>query len=162
VALCRSLDSYQPVLLEVEIAERTVSARTTVQRALSALYGLTIATSACPHTLFFRPMARFHLPLASEEETLFRAASSDLMAQYFRLRAGAPADWELTGLVGIYRDMQLINRARVARLRYAEEKDASVNAVILLDLLATAFPEHSIHAAVAHLEPLFDGFLAER
>ncbi len=157
---CR-FDSFRPVALEVETLQRSISANTTLQRALSALFGLTIGSSACPHTAFFRPMARFHLPLASEEETLFRAVSSYLMAQYFRCHRGDSADWELSGLITIYRNIQAVNQGMVARLRHAEQKDAPVNAIILLDMLARAFPD-DIHEAVAPLEPLFAEFLQKR
>ena len=68
--------------------ERRVSAETTIQGGISSLVGLLMATSGCPLTSFFKPMARFHLPFASTQETLWRAASAYLLAQYFKYREG--------------------------------------------------------------------------
>ena len=70
-----SLSSFDQVELTVITGERTTTARTTAQRAISSLMGLLIATSGCPQTAFCVPMARFHLPLANEMETAYRAAS---------------------------------------------------------------------------------------
>jgi hypothetical protein len=79
--------SYDTIRLDVTTRERFISQDTTAQRGISSLLGLLIATSGCPHTRFLRPMARHHLPFASCEETLYRAASMyalvilDLFAQ---------------------------------------------------------------------------------
>ncbi|MBL0028409.1 MAG: hypothetical protein IPO95_04770 [Rhodanobacteraceae bacterium] len=93
VDLCAGLDSYEQIRLTVVTPERRVQAETTVQRGLSSLLGLITATSACPHTGFFRPMARFHLPLANEEETVYRAISTYLLAQYFGTLWASPSIW---------------------------------------------------------------------
>jgi hypothetical protein len=37
-----------------------------------------------------KPMARFHLPLASEEETIYRATTMYLLAQYFLREVRSP------------------------------------------------------------------------
>ena len=80
--------SYDEIDLEVIMDMRRVSNRTTAQRGLSSLMGFVIASSGCPHTHFFKPMVRFHLPLASEEETIYRAVSMYLLAQYFLRKDG--------------------------------------------------------------------------
>jgi hypothetical protein len=102
-----------------------------------------MATSGCPITTFFRPMARFHLPFANAEETTYRAVSTYLLAQYFRKRRGEPADLELEGLTTLYEDLHRLNRAFAKRLRGARGTDSSVNAVILLDVLAGALTSES-------------------
>ncbi len=132
--------SHASVSVEVTTPERTVSAATTLQRAVASLVGLLMATSGCPHTAPLAPMARFHLPLASEEETIYRAASMYLLAQYFRRREGLEPDYELCGLTAIYRNLAVVNRAMARRLRDASEQDAAVNAVVLLDVLAKGVP----------------------
>ena len=43
-------------------------------------------------------MAQFHLPLANDSETIYRAASMYLLAQYFLKREGRDADLEIEGL----------------------------------------------------------------
>jgi len=136
--LCKSFPSYQNVKLEVITAERTISGDTTMQRALSSILGLIMATSPCPHTEYFKPMARFHLPLASEDETIYRAASMYFLAQYFRRKDGLDCKLDLDQLKNNYENLQIINKALAKRLQVAVNNDSTVNAVVLLDLLSKA------------------------
>lgn len=148
--------SHDHVFLEVDTVERTISRQTTIQRAVSSLMGLLLATSDCPHTRFFKPMARFHLPLASEEETVYRAAASYMLNQYFRKKRGQQPDFDLSGLQLIYHHIQEVNQAMAQRLRQASSADSPVNAIILLDLYAKAMP-YAIDQALAELAHLFAG-----
>ena len=54
---------------------------TSAQQAMSSVLGLIMATSGCPWTDRLRPMARFHLPFASEAETLYRSVGMFLLAR---------------------------------------------------------------------------------
>lgn len=128
--------SHEPASVEVITKERRYYCDTTAQRGLSSMLGLIIPTSGCPHTAFFRPMARFHLPFSSEEETIYRSTSMFLLAQYFRYREQGKADIKLKGLKDIYKNMEQVNLALARRIRDASKADSSVNAVILLDLFA--------------------------
>ncbi len=128
--------SYDMVDVRVIMAERTVSQHTTAQRGIGSLMGLLIAGSRCPHTAFLKPMARFHLPLASREETILRATSIYLLAQYFRKQEGHTPDMEFEGLVDLYRNMQTVNAFTARRLRGATETDSSLNALLVLDIYA--------------------------
>jgi hypothetical protein len=157
-ALCERLLSYDAVKLEVVSAERTITNHTTAQRAVSSLMGLIFATSGCPHTVFLKPMARFHLPFASEEETLFRASSMYLLAQYFRGKRGLSSDLELAGLRTLYAALHQVNAAMAQRLRAIVSKDSAVNAVVLLDLLAKALP-HSIAESLEEIRYPFEAYL---
>lgn len=152
------LQSHEPVQLHVHESRRTVSASTTAQRAISSLLGLIMATSACPHTAHFRPMARFHLPLASMEETVYRATSMYLLAQYFAGRGGKHTDLDLSGLAEICANLEVVNRAMAQRLRGASEEDATVNAVVILDVLAKTLP-FAILDELAGMRPLFSSYL---
>lgn len=154
----RGLVSHSGLEMIVVTPEREIRAATSAQRALSSLMGLIMATCACPEVAWLRPMARFHLPLASEEETIYRAASMYLLAQYFRQRAGAAPDFDLAGLAGRYQRLHVINVAMAQRLRSVVDKDAPVNAVILLDLFAKAMPS-SVDDSLAELEYLFRAYL---
>jgi hypothetical protein len=109
---------------------------------------------------FFKPMARFHLPLASEDETVYRAAANYLLAQYFLCNQGKKPDFELKGLKTIYQNMQIINTTIAQRLRAATETDSSVNAIILLDLYAKAMP-YVIKEALEEIRQLFVPFLEQ-
>lgn len=152
--------SHDKVRVVMHSAWRTVSADTTAQRAFGSLMGLVMATCGCPDAAWLRPMARFHLPLANEEETIYRAASMFLMAQYFRARHGGATDLNLDGLRQHYQRMHEINLAMARRLRAACDKDAPVNAVALLDLFAKILP-WSIDESLAEIEYLFRSWLED-
>lgn len=152
--------SYEKIQIRVTTKERTIIQDTTAQRALSALFGLIMATSGCPHTAFFKPMARFHLPLASEEETTYRAVSMYMLGQYFVCREGGTPDYRLEGLAEIYENVQIVNCAIAGRLGAASEKDSTVNAVILLDLYAQTVPI-VIEESLAEIRHLFAPFLSK-
>ena len=155
--LCERLLSHDQVKLEVVSAERTIVNQTTAQRAVSSLMGLIFATSGCPHTVFLKPMARFHLPFASEEETLFRASSMYLLAQYFRGKQGLAVDLELAGLKTLYIALHQVNGAMAERLRAIISKDSAVNAVVLLDLFAKALP-YSIAESLEEIRYPFEAY----
>jgi hypothetical protein len=155
---CSGLDSFEPMELTVITSERAITAKTTAQRAISSLMGLLLATSGCPETAFLRPMARFHLPLASELETVYRAVSMYLLAQFFIERKGVPADFDLEGLRQRYQGLRQVNLGLCKRLRQAASSDSSPNAIVLLDCFAQALPD-MIDNALSELEPLFAPYL---
>lgn len=135
------LPSHAQATVEVYTAERTVSQETSVQQGVGALMGLIMATSGCPLTTFFRPMARFHLPFANQVETTFRATSTYLLADYFRTRdSDEDPDRGLEGLRKIYQQVHTLNLAMAERLKAATRSDSSVNAVIILDTFALMLP----------------------
>ncbi|MBI5844428.1 MAG: hypothetical protein HZB23_07160 [Deltaproteobacteria bacterium] len=153
--------SYDPVLLEVTSRERKVTAQTTLQRGLSSMMGLIMATAGCPHAAFLKPMARFHLPLAGEAETLYRATSMYLLAQYFKARDGQAPDLSLAGLEEHYGAMETVNISMSKRLRAAMATDPAVNAVIILDTYAKLLP-FSISESLDVVRPAFGDYLADR
>lgn len=140
--------SYDEVDVEVVTPQRTIHTRTPSQAALRSLMGLLIACSGCPRTAFFKPMARFHLPFADQDETMARAVGAWLTVQYFRNADGRSATLDLAGLDRIYEHMRTVNKATAERLRAATRTDASVNAVALLDMYALLVPylvESTLH-----------------
>jgi hypothetical protein len=155
--LCGSLVSYDQVTLKVVTPERNIMANTTIQRAVSSLLGLIMATSPCPHTEYLKPMARFHLPLATEEETIYRTTSMYLLAQYFRSKEDLDYALNFDGLTTIYLNLKIINKALATRFRAAIKEDASVNAIILLDLLSQAVT-WSIEDNLEELKELFKSY----
>lgn len=150
--------SFDTVMLEVRTAEREVSQTTTVQRAIASYMGLVIATSGCPNTMFLRPMARFHLPLASEEETIYRAFSMYGLAQFFIYQEKTRADFSFKGLEGRYKNLLIVNQSIVARLRAASTNDSSVNALLNLDVYARAMP-YVVEDSLEELRYLFSYYL---
>lgn len=153
--------SYEEISAAVITGEKTISLETTTQQALSSLMGLVVATSACPYTAFLKPMAYFHLPFASEEETIFRAASTYLLAQYFLSKSQGIPDIRLDGLMEIYKKLQVVNCAMGERLRAATKNDASVNALILLDTFAKAMP-FVIDESLEEIRYLFEPFFSNQ
>jgi hypothetical protein len=153
--------SYDQVRLEVVMDERTVSRTITAQKGLSSLVGIVITSSGCPHTKYFKPMLRFHLPLSSAAETIYRAVSMYLLAQYFIIKEGGKADFELHGLEKIYNNMHVINMAIAERLRVASKTDALVNAIILLDMFTGTIPS-VIEESLEELRYLFTPYLENK
>ncbi|MFH0933711.1 MAG: hypothetical protein V1879_00730 [Pseudomonadota bacterium] len=150
----RNVLSYEEVSMEVSTPERTVTKQTTAQRALSSLMGLVMATSGCPHMVFLKPMARYHLPLATEEETIFRAVSTYLLDQYFLHKQSMPVDLDLKGLKKIYAEIGVVNAAMAKRLRAISTEDSAINAIVRLDILAKALP-YSVEESLEEIRYLF-------
>jgi hypothetical protein len=148
------LFSHDRIDVEAECCGRRVSSSTTAQAAASSLIGLLGAASGCPHTAFLRPMAWFHQPLATIEETVFRAVTTWLLGRYFAVEQGKAADWQLTDLKRRYEQLHKVNLGLAERMRLASEKDAGVNAVVRLDTFAKTVP-YSIDDMLAELRPLF-------
>ncbi len=120
--------------------------------------GLVSAASGCPHMAPFRPMGRFHLPMAEMSETFYRVASMYLMAQLMRKNAGLDAELSLDGLKLLYANVHDVNISLAERLRDAAREDASVNALILLDAFAQNLPL-SFETRLEDFEPLFKAYL---
>jgi len=146
--------SYEKVKVIVQAAERVYSSDTTIQKGLSSMLGIYMVTCGCPILSQIKPMVRYHLPFASLEDTIYRAASSYLLRQYFLHIKGEEADWNLKGLVDIYRQIQTVNIGLMERFRALAKKDASVNAMVLLDIFAKELP-YSIEESLKELEYLF-------
>jgi len=152
--------SYTAANATVTTKERTVSARTTIQKALSSLVGLRMATCGCPVLAKLRPMARFHLPFATLAETVYRSASAYLLAQYFLRRRGKKADLDLAGLRRLYDDIHEVNVSLSERVRSAPSGDAHLNALVILDLFTVAMP-NSIDDNLAGIEQLFASYFED-
>ncbi len=130
--------SYDKARVHVETPDRTYVRDTSVQNGLSAILGIYMVTSGCPILDKLRPMVRFHLPFATSTETIFRAVSMYLVAQYFRSMKGLPLDWSLDGLVSIYQEISKVNKGMWKRLSKASSFDANVNALIVLSTFGDA------------------------
>jgi len=152
------LISYDKIHLDVETKERFISQNTTAQKGISALMGLVIASSGCPHTDFLKPMARFHLPLASRDETVYRATCMYMLAQYFCHKEGSSGDFDFKGLIKLYRNLENVNMAIAERLNYASKSDSTVNALILLDIFNKTLPM-AIDTSLEQLKYLFKAYL---
>jgi len=114
----------------VKTPERDYSKHVTLEEGVRAMMGLVMATSACPVFSMLRPNARHHLPFASIDEYVLRAASLYLMRQYFIAQEGGQPDWALTGLMKANEQFQLVNHAFWQRSLQAFQNDANSKALL--------------------------------
>lgn len=150
--------SFETTSVRVRTAERVYEKDTTLQKGLSSIIGIYMVTSNCPVMDQLRPNVRFHLPFASMDETVYRAVSMYLMAQYFLMRKGRPPDWELKHLVETYHAVAKVNQGMSDRVRHATAEDANVNAVIILSTQGGMVPTY-VEDSLAEMEHLFGGFI---
>ncbi len=154
----KDIVSHEQVLVVVTTEERQYSKTTTLQEGLSPLIGIIMSTSGCPIMDLLKPMARFHLPFASLDETIFRMASMYLMAQYFQKQDGRAPAWTLDGLADVYAQVGIVNRDFALRLRDAAKKDANVNALVNLDCFAQMVPL-AADDLLREIKPYFAAYL---
>ena len=138
---------------------RKYSARVNMTHAVGSLIGIFMATSGCPIMDRLKPMVLTHLPFPTTEESIYRTVSMYLLAQYFRFKSGREPDWHLEKLGDFFEDINLVNQAFVKRLTDFVEKDASLNAVVLLNAFAIAAKRVIAKERFAELEQLFEAYL---
>lgn len=151
--------SYELADVEITTAERTFKKRAPLQSAVSSLLGIYMVTSGCPVMDKLRPMVRTHLPFATGTETLYRAISMYLMAQYFLYKRGRTPDWDLNSLVKIYEEVRVVNRGFYRRIAATHIEDASLNALVHLDYFADLASFSLDHQKLAELEQMFEAYI---
>jgi hypothetical protein len=149
----KALVSFDTVGVTVTQAERTIYAETTAQQAMSSVLGLIMATAGCPWTDRLRPMARFHLPFATEAETVYRSVGMYLLA---RELAGEHTQG-FAALETLYENLHVVNRDMSRRLGAATRTDPARNAMALLDAYTTLLPA-AIESSLKELKPYFDAW----
>jgi hypothetical protein len=154
VQTLNALVSFDSVGVTVTQAERTIHAQTTAQQAMCSVLGLIMATAGCPWTDRLRPMARFHLPFATEAETVYRSVCMYLLA---RELAGANGTPGFAALEELYKNLHVVNRAMSRRLGAATRSDPARNALALLDSYSTLLPA-ALECSLDELKPLFDAW----
>jgi hypothetical protein len=153
-----ALVSFDTVGVTVTQAERTVYAQTSAQQAMSSVIGLVMATSGCPWTDHLRPMARFHLPFASEAETVYRSIGMFLLA---RALADSDKSQGFAALEALYENLHVVNRDMSRRLGAAARTDPARNAMALLDAYTTLLPA-ALERSLDELRPLFDAWQTKK
>ena len=155
--------SIDEVFMEVETEERTISTTTAIQHVLSSMLGLIAPISGCPKTAYMRPLARFHAPMATEEETVFRVAGMYLLAQYFltnSANSGKKGQFDFAGLIQIYNDMHDLNKSVASRLQMATHSDSMKNAITLIDMYSTLIPM-LLEDQLVEIRSFFNAYLPE-
>jgi hypothetical protein len=150
----KALASFDTVHVTVEQSERTVYAATSLQQAMSSVFGLIMATAGCPWADHLRPMARFHLPFAGDADTVYRCISMFVLAQKIIENDAASAYSDLRRL---YENLHILNRDMARRIGAATPSDPARNAIALLDSYTMLLP-HALEQSLAELVPLFEAW----
>lgn len=154
----RSIDEVE---VEVITGDRRSIQKTALQKAIASMLELIYPVSGCPKTAFMKPLARFHLPLCTEEETVFHTTGMYLLAQYFlSRRPGNKGRIEFDGLTHIYNDLHTLNIAVARRLQSATQSDSVKNAITLVDMYSTLVPL-LLEDELAELRSFFKAYLPE-
>lgn len=146
--------SIEEVRMTVTVPERQYCKTGRVTEGLRSLLGVYLATSGCPHMDILRPMARFHLPFASMEETILRHFSFYFMRQFFEYQKSGVPDFSLTNLREKMRQVDLVNRGICRRLEVFAGGDSNRNALTVLNTI-TMMLEGEMSDNFEKLRPLF-------
>lgn len=136
VASFQNTVSYETFTVRCVTPERTYLKNTSLMEGLSSLLGLIMAGSSCPIMALFRPMARFHLPFSTVEETTVRAVSLYLLRQYFIHKSKQVVDLDLKKLLNHYETIQTLNAGLLERIRGLHQGDADRNAICIFHSLS--------------------------
>jgi hypothetical protein len=149
----QDLPAFKKVRVRVATPERNYTKLAGLEEGLRSLLGLIMATSACPVLARMKPMAQQHLPFASNQEFILRTVSLYLTEQYFNLREGRPADWELKGLISYFQQMQLVNQAFWQRIHDVCENDSNLKAFLTFFSLSSSIGV-SLETQLRKIRPL--------
>jgi hypothetical protein len=155
----RNSMSHEEVEVFVETQNRNYSKMVTLQSGLGSMVGIGLVSSGCPSIAKLKPMVRFHLPFATEDETMYRVLSMYLMAQFFKAKNGGSPDWSLKNLIEIYNDISVTNKCLANRISSLKAKDASANAIVNLDCFAMFVTSSIQMNMMEELEQMFKEYL---
>jgi hypothetical protein len=134
----KEIVSHTRAAVRVVTPERTYTKDCPTQDGLRSIFGLIMATSGCPHLDWLRPLARFHLPFADHEETLFRVLALQLVESFLINRDASLAEG-MAVLNERYAEVEKLNQEFIRRIRNYCHADADKNALAALDLFAQFF-----------------------
>ncbi len=150
--------SRDQVDVTVVVKERVYCKATSLKEGLSPLLGVIMATSGCPVMEPLKPMARYHLPFASLDETTYRTVAMFLVGQLIRERAGKNPKWGIEGLAKIYGDVKILNKDFSQRMIEAARSDVNVHALVNLNVFALMVPL-AAEKMLKELAPYFSSYL---
>lgn len=126
----RGLPAFRKAWVHVRTEEREYSKLVNLEVALRSLLGVIMATSGCPILGRLKPMARSHLPFATDNEFVLRTVSMYLLRELFKLRDGGTPDWELGELTRDFSALQLVNQALWHRIHDVCAGDTNLKAFL--------------------------------
>jgi hypothetical protein len=134
VEACLTIDSLEVVHTRVTMGQRITEVRGPISQPIASLMGLCMAASGCSTTAPFRAMAVYHLPFATLEETVIRAAGFALLGHWAH---GTLADENpFARLTEAWSELEEMNMRIGRRLQSCCETDATLNGLINLDMFA--------------------------
>ena len=93
------------------------------------------------------------MPFASNQEFILRTVSLYLMRQYYNMREGRHADWELKGLIRHYQQLQLVNQAFWQRILDTCEGDSNLKAFLSFFSMASSL-SYSLETQLQKIRPM--------
>ena len=146
--------SHRATTVFVKTENRFYGKKTDLQTGLQSLFGLVMGASKCSHMNVFKPMARYHLPFSTFDETVVRVLGKYLISQFLRVKAGEKPDLELENLMDKYAQVSIVNRFIIQRVRSISKGDADKNAIVILDGFAALLPME-LQGGFEHLSKIF-------
>lgn len=149
----RGLPAFKKAWVHVCTGEREYSKMVHLEEGLRSLLGVIMATSECPILAQLKPMAKNHLPFASNSEFALRTISMYLMRQLFNARDGKDSDWELTELTNDFKALQLVNQALWHRIHDACAGDTNLKAFLSFFSMSSSMT-YSLETQLQKIRPL--------
>lgn len=149
----KGLPAFRKAWTHVRTEEREYSKLVNLEVALRSLLGVIMATSGCPILNRLKPMARSHLPFASDSEFVLRTVSMYVLRELFKYREGRSADWELTALTRDFAQLQLVNQALWHRIHDVCAGDTNLKAFLGFFSMASSMT-YSLDAQLEKVRPL--------
>ena len=154
VTAFKDIASFVKCTVRCVSPERTVSKETIVQEGIASILGLLMAVSGCPIMDFFKPLARFHLPFATVDESIFRIVSVYMLRQYYRKDVSQKDRDFLDDIKDRYALVKKVNKGILERILSITELDADKNAIVTLSSLGQIL-EMEIDTNLESLQHLF-------
>ena len=151
----KSFDTIEVTLSEdtltVDKQKNVLTTQVTAQQLLTSMAGLLIAgTQRCQHTQFLFPMARFHHPFSSMEESVYRALANLALIYQFEKISVSFAEF----VNYKYKQLSIINRQQIKRMQAQPDGcEALVNGIMNLEMFiqGVLFNLNNDFSELAHL-----------
>lgn len=149
----RGLPAFRKAWVNVRTEEREYSKLVNLEVALRSLLGVIMATSGCPILARLKPMARNHLPFASDTEFVMRTVSMYALRELFNQRDGRTPDWELGDLTRDFAALQLVNQALWHRIHDVCGSDTNLKAFLSFFSMSSSMT-YSLDTQLEKIRPL--------
>ena len=149
----KGLPAFRKAWANVRTEEREYSKLVNLEVVIRSLLGVIMATSGCPILNRLKPMARNHLPFATDTEFVLRSVSMYVLREFFKQREGLVPDWELTALTNDFSELQLVNQALWHRIHDVCAGDTNLKAFLSFFSMSSSMT-YSLDAQLEKVRPL--------